>query len=88
MTIADQVKEKCLGALNASHVECVDHNASQEECDGNAKLDLIVVSPQFEGVPLIKRHRMVNDALVEFMPRIHALSMKTWTPAQYDSKQP
>jgi len=46
-----------------------------------------VVSDKFEGVPLLKRHRMVNDVLVEEMKLIHALTMKTWTPAQYESKK-
>jgi stress-induced morphogen len=28
----------------------------------------------------------VNDCLKEEMTRIHALQMKTWTPAQYEQK--
>jgi stress-induced morphogen len=68
-------------------VECVDHNAGGQECDGNAKLDLVVVSHLFEGLPLLKRHRLVNDCLAGLMPKIHALSMKTMTPLQYDAKQ-
>ena len=66
-------------------MECIDN--SDGLCDGGAKLELIVVSATFDGVPLLKRHRMVNDCLSELMPQIHALSMKTWTPAQYESKK-
>jgi stress-induced morphogen len=29
----------------------------------------------------------VNSLLSEEMPAIHALSMKTWTPAQYEAKK-
>jgi stress-induced morphogen len=36
---------------------------------------------------LLKRHRLVNDCLAEFMPQIHAITMKTWTPLQYESKK-
>ena len=68
-------------------MECVDLNADGADCDGNAKLELVVVSSQFEGTSLLQRHRKVNAALSEFMPKIHALSMKTWTPAQYESKK-
>lgn len=40
----------------------------------------IVVSKSFEGQKLLQRHRTVNQALSELMPRIHALEVKAWTP--------
>jgi len=56
-------------------------------CDG-AKLEVVVVSDAFDKVPLLKRHRMVNDSLKgELMEKIHAISLKTWTPAQYEHKK-
>lgn len=48
---------------------------------------LYLVSPVFEGIKLIERHRMVQQALKTEMKSIHALSMKTWTPAQWDKKK-
>jgi stress-induced morphogen len=40
-----------------------------------------VVSPAFEGVPLVQQHEMVYDALEEHMTTdIHALELKTRTP--------
>ena len=36
---------------------------------------------------LLERHRLVNDTLAELMPQIHAFSMKTWTPEQYEKKK-
>ena len=72
--------------LQAEYVSCTDISGGSS-CDGGYKLELIVVSPNFDGVPLLKRHRMVNDVLKEEMNRIHALTMKTWTPAQYESKK-
>ena len=51
------------------------------------QFNLILVSPAFEGVSLLDRHRMVNDALSDVMEDIHALSMKTWTPEQYEKKK-
>jgi stress-induced morphogen len=72
--------------LEAEHVTCTDISGGSS-CDGGYKLELIVVSTKFDGVPLLKRHRMVNEVLAEEMSRIHALTMKTWTPAQYESKK-
>lgn len=76
---------KCLTDLAASHVECTDLGSGT--CNSGAKLELLVVSDKFDGVPLLQRHRMVNDCLTDIMPRIHALTMKTWTSAQYASKK-
>ena len=43
-----------------------------------------IVSPEFEGVSRIQRHQRVYAALGERMrEQIHALSMKTYTPAEY-----
>lgn len=53
----------------------------------NGKFVAIVVSEKFDGVALLERHRMVNDALKALMPRIHAFQMKTWTPAQFEKKR-
>lgn len=71
--------------MDAQYVKCTD--LSDGKCDGGAKIDLIVVSQKFDKLPLLKRHRMVNDCLADIMPRIHALTMKTWTIEQYESKK-
>ena len=49
-----------------------------------AKFECVIVSEKFEGVQLLERHRMVNNLLP--MDEIHALQMKTWTPAQHAKK--
>jgi stress-induced morphogen len=46
-------------------------------CEGG-KFSCIIVSPKFDGVALLERHRMINEILKEEMKTIHALSMKTW----------
>jgi len=86
MGIADDVKEKCISQLEAEFVQCIDN--SDDQCDG-AKLDMIIVSKQFEGVSLLKRHQKVNDLVAEELAdnRIHAITMKTWTPEQYEKKK-
>lgn len=60
----------------------------EDQSDGcGAKFQVVVISSEFEGVPLLERHRKVNDAVKEHMPNIHALSLKTWTPAQWEKKK-
>lgn len=52
-----------------------------------AKFNLLVVSSEFEGKPLLDRHRMVNDALTDLMSKIHAVTIKAMTPAQWEAKK-
>jgi BolA protein len=47
--------------------------------------NLIIVSQAFEGLPLVKRHRSVYDTLgKDVMQGIHALTMKTLTPKEWE----
>lgn len=44
-------------------------------------LRAVVVSPAFEGVPLVEQHEMVYDALEGAVTRdVHALELETRTP--------
>ena len=52
------------------------HNCGQ-------KLEVVIVSPLFEGRGLLQRHRLVNEALVDEIAQLHAFSQKTLTPAQW-----
>jgi len=46
----------------------------------------IIVSELFEGKNIVKQHQLVYQALGERMrEEIHALSMKTYTPEQWEA---
>ena len=45
--------------------------------------EAVIVSSQFEGKPLLARHRLVNECLAEEFPVIHAFTQKTYTPEQW-----
>ncbi|WP_317201806.1 BolA family protein [Janthinobacterium sp.] len=55
------------------------------EVDGDGQhFSALIVSPAFVGKRLIQRHQLVYAALGERMrEEIHALSMKTLTPEEY-----
>ena len=47
-----------------------------------------LVSPSFEGKGLIERHQLVYEALGDAMRvQVHALTLKTLTPAQYQNRR-
>ena len=51
--------------------------------DDGVHFEAVVVSPSFDGLPTIKRHRMVYATLGRFMGNeIHALGLRTLTPAE------
>lgn len=52
-------------------------------CRCGSSFEVAVVSGKFTGLRLLARHKLVNAALQEVMPAIHALSIKrVWTPEQ------
>ena len=51
-----------------------------------AKFECLVVSAKFDGMPLLERQRAVNNIIKEEMEKIHAFSMKCWTPEKWEKK--
>ncbi len=49
--------------------------------------DAVIVSKAFEGKGILKQQRTVFQALGDRMELIHALSMKTYTPAQWATRK-
>ena len=69
------VREFIAAGLPCEHVEV--------EGDGR-HFFATIVSVEFEGLPRVRRHQRVYTALGDRMrEEIHALSMKTLTPAEY-----
>lgn len=72
---SDQIEQ-----LIQNHLEGADVAVSS---DDNVHFEARVVSAEFEGLPMLKRHRLVYAALGEKMGReIHALSLEALTPSQ------
>ncbi|KAF4126026.1 BolA-like protein [Geosmithia morbida] len=73
------LRETIIQRLEASHVEVTDMSGG---C-GQAFTTLIV-SPRFQGLTSLKRHRLVNAALKEEIASIHAWTAKCKTPQEYE----
>ena len=75
-----QVREFIAAGLSCSHLEV--------EGDGR-HFFATIVSPAFEGRSRVARHQQVYAALGDRMrEQIHALSMKTLTPAEFAAAAP
>ncbi len=57
--------------------------------DDGAHFEADVVCPDFEGVSMVKQHQMVYATLGDRMQsgEIHALALRTLTPAQWQAQQ-
>lgn len=51
--------------------------------------EAVVVAPQFEGLSRIKQHQLVYAPIQPYMENgtVHALGLKTYTPAQWAELQ-
>jgi acid stress-induced BolA-like protein IbaG/YrbA len=68
----------------AAGLEC-----SVLEVDGDGRhFNALIVSPAFEGKTRVARHQLVYAALGDRMRAdVHALSMRTLTPAEYAAQE-
>ena len=72
----DLIKNYIASGLECTHLDV--------EADGQ-HFTALIVSPAFAGKRLIQRHQLVYAALGDRMKaEIHALSMKTLTPEEYE----
>jgi len=58
------------------------------EVSGDGRhFDAVIVSKAFEGKGILQQQRLVFQVLGDKMDVIHALSMKTFTPEQWDKQK-
>jgi stress-induced morphogen len=80
MITPEEIKQTLSSALPVTFVE------TQDLTGGGDHWQVIIVSSAFEGKGLLEQHRIVNEALKEPLAdqRIHALALKTYSPAQWE----
>uniref|UniRef100_A0A3Q3JBG5 BolA family member 1 n=1 Tax=Monopterus albus TaxID=43700 RepID=A0A3Q3JBG5_MONAL len=81
------IRTKLTNTFKPDHLEV--HNESHMHAvppGSESHFRVLVVSSQFQGLPLIQRHRMINEALKEELSNcVHALAIQAKTPEQWDS---
>lgn len=87
MTTVDKIKNRLVEKLDIIKLEIIDdsakHAGHQQNMSGG-HYNVIIISDDFEGKSLLKRHRLVYSALGNLIKQeIHAFSMKTMTVGEY-----
>lgn len=79
---AKEVETLIREGIPGAHVEVRDTTG------GGDHFEALIVSTVFEGKGLVERHQTVYKALGDAMRvRVHALSLRTLTPAQYENRR-
>ena len=88
MEIKNEIKKRLDEKLDLIHFEIKDftgRHLNHKLHEGGFHLETTIVSDNFTDKSLIERHRIVYDAMGELMKHeIHALSMKTFTKAEWE----
>jgi len=54
--------------------------------DKTEKLQILVVAKDFEGLTMIKQHRLVNTVAKDELAKVHAFNVKTYSPAKWAAR--
>ncbi len=86
-TLITTLKPTSITLTDTSH-QHVGHagNKGWEE-SGESHFELMVVAEAFEGLNLVKRHKLIYVLLGEVMPKIHALAIVARSPSEVEEKR-
>lgn len=75
----NEIKERIEKNLEPIHVQVID-------LGGGDHIRAVVVSSRFQGLPLIRQHKLVLDLFTNEINsnEVHALTVKTLTPEQFE----
>ena len=87
MRVQRLIEEKLEKALNPERLAVVNESGNHNVPPGSeSHFNAIIVSAAFDGLTLVKRHRAVYAAIGdELRDEIHAFTMKTLTPAEWQA---
>lgn len=79
----DKVKRRIQEHIEGALVQVMDMTGGQDH------FRVVVISEAFEGLPMVKQHQKVYDALGDAFEGgdqadIHALGLKTYTPEEWE----
>ena len=89
MRIGLRIEEKLSQAISLQHLEVVNESDNHNVPAGSeSHFKVVLVSPEFIGLKLLARHRLVNTVLKEELSgQIHALAMHTYTEDEWRLKK-
>ncbi|MDH5184159.1 MAG: BolA/IbaG family iron-sulfur metabolism protein [Gammaproteobacteria bacterium] len=88
MSKQTQIEEILHQSFTPLFLEVVNESANHNVPAGSeSHFKVTLVAESFVDKKLIARHRLVNAAMAEMMPNIHALALHTYTPDEWQQRQ-
>jgi len=91
MDISSKIEQKLINIIKVMHFEVKDftgRHLNHEQHNGGFHLEAVIVSENFINKSLIERHKIIYEALGDLLKHeIHAFSMKTLTPDEWENKK-
>ena len=88
MSVQAVIENKIKDSLSPEHLEVINESNQHNVPPGSeSHFKITVVSEKFADKMLVARHRMINQLLAEELAGpIHALSMHTFTPIEWNNR--
>ena len=88
MTVAATIERKIIEGLAPVHLDVLNESHMHNVPPGSeSHFKLVIVADAFDGKRLVARHQMINGMLKEELAGpVHALSMETLTPAEWQAR--
>ena len=88
-TIQKQIENKITQALKPQHLSVINEsNKHNVPAGSESHFKVIIVAEEFNNCTLIDRHRKINELLAaELASDIHALSLRTLTPEEWQRSE-
>ena len=85
MTVQNQIESKLTEGFELLHLEVLNESDGHNVPPGSeSHFKVVLVSPEFESLRLLARHRRVNEVLAdELAGSVHALAIHTYTDAEW-----
>ena len=87
-TRAEWIESTLQSTLAPQHLEITDESGMHAGDRVETHFRVVIVSDRFDGLTLVKRHRLAQDPLKPaFEQGLHALALHTYSPAEWEERQ-
>jgi len=88
MIVQNIIEQKLVESIPLQGIEVINESHMHNVPTGSeSHFKVIIISDDFEGERLVKRHQRVNKVLAEELEsKIHALAIQTLTPQEWRAK--
>lgn len=92
MDIIKAIEEKIRNTINVVDVNIVDESVKHADHYFSSSstlpshIGLILISDDFVGMSVLKRHKLIYELLKSEIERVHAISLQLYTQSEYNLK--